>query len=181
MTDIYIKNKGYVKTFISENDKHKTNEMDWDADYDGDEAKVSLRVNDDGKKQKYKLRLDNEDLADMLNIPSVNMPLEKRLLRDFKYKRRQQKQIQRGRLPFIELDMDDSLHNEMFIPPLSPPPPHPQIEWITLEERPPQIFIRQHKVSKRQRRNKKNITHNRRTKTRSTTRSKTSKKSTTTS
>ena len=175
MTDIYIKNKGYVKTFISENDKHKTNEMDWDADYDGDEANVSLRVNDDGKKQKYKLRLDNEDLADMLNIPSVNMPLEKRLLRDFKYKRRQQKQIQRGRLPFIELDMDDSLHNEMFLSPdphLHPHPhPHPQIEWVTLEEIPPQIFIRR----------KKNKTHNRRTKSRSKTRTKSSKKSRTTS
>lgn len=159
MSDIYIKNKGYVKTFISENDKHKTNEMDWKADYDGDEANVSIHVNDDGKKQKYKLRLDNEDLADMLNIPSVNMSLEKRLLRDFKYKKQQQKQKQ---MPIIEFDMDDSLNNEMSLP--------PQIEWISLEERTPsQVFIHQHKVTKRRRRNKKNKTHNRNR--RSTTRS----------
>ena len=84
MTDTYIKNRGTMKTIIHHNNHKQIKELDWDADYDGDKANIHIDVNNGRNEKHYKLQLDNDNLADLLNIPSVNMPLEKRLLRDFK-------------------------------------------------------------------------------------------------
>jgi len=84
MLGTYIKNRGMAKTIIHNNNKNSINETKWDADYDGDVANLSLNVNTDGIKKKYHFTLDNEDLAEMLNVNSVNLPLEQRLKRDFK-------------------------------------------------------------------------------------------------
>ena len=84
MLDTYIKNKGITKTIIHNNNNTQVNKMNWDADYDGRQANISLDVNSNGKIGHYEIELDNEDLANILNIPSVDTPLEKRLTRDFK-------------------------------------------------------------------------------------------------
>jgi len=79
--NIYIKNIGKTKTLIhnSDTNKNKMNEIAWNADYDGENANIYLNTNTNGKKHKYDVKLDNEDLANILNIPSVNMPIDKRL------------------------------------------------------------------------------------------------------
>jgi hypothetical protein len=59
-------------------------EMKWDADYDGDIAKVSLDLKNNGKTKHYNIKLDNSDLAKILNIDSVDLPIDQRLKRDFK-------------------------------------------------------------------------------------------------
>jgi hypothetical protein len=84
MLDTYIKHKGIAKTIIHENNKNVVNEMEWDADYDGQVANMDLGINNNGNKQHYSFKLDNEDLASILNIPSVNQTLDMRLKHDFK-------------------------------------------------------------------------------------------------
>jgi hypothetical protein len=54
-----------------------------DINYDGNKANVVIDSNINGKRENVNLTLDNEDLAKILNIPSVNIPLDKRLQNDF--------------------------------------------------------------------------------------------------
>ena len=84
MEAAYIKNKGVTQTTIQDNHHHtKTNEIKWDADYNGKYANIKLDVADNGKKNKYRIKLDNKDLANMLNVSSVNRPIDQRLEMDF--------------------------------------------------------------------------------------------------
>ena len=84
MLDTYIKNRGSTKTIIHDNHHNNVNEMKWNANYDGDIAKVSLDLKNNGKAKHYNIKLDNSDLAKIFNIDSVNLPIDKRLKRDFK-------------------------------------------------------------------------------------------------
>ena len=84
MEATYIKNKGVTQTTIQDNHHHtQTNEIKWDADYNGKYANIKLDVADNGKKNKYRIKLDNKDLANMLNVSSVNRPIDQRLEMDF--------------------------------------------------------------------------------------------------
>jgi hypothetical protein len=83
MLNTYIKNRGITQTILHENNKNHFNQVNWDADYDGDIANISVNSNIDGKRDRFDISLDNEDLAHILNIPSVNMPIDKRLQLDF--------------------------------------------------------------------------------------------------
>lgn len=85
MLDTYIKNRGATKTIIHNNNHNDVSEVKWDADYDGDYANISLDLNQNGRTNHYDVKLDNDDLANILNIPSVNMPIHKRLNDDFNY------------------------------------------------------------------------------------------------
>jgi hypothetical protein len=83
MLDTFIKNKGITKTIIHDNNHNHVNEINWDADYDGKKAKIKIDLNEDGHKKRINFSLDNDDLANILNIPSIDLPLDKRLKRDF--------------------------------------------------------------------------------------------------
>lgn len=84
MLDTYIKNRGTTKTIIHNNNHNKINEIKWDADYDGKIANVSVDLINNGKVGHYDVKLDNKDLANILNINSVKTPIHKRLKNDFK-------------------------------------------------------------------------------------------------
>jgi hypothetical protein len=83
MLNTYIKNQGINKTIVHRNNNNHVNQINWDIDYDGDIANLSINTNTDGKRKHFELSLDNQDLANILNIPSVNMPIDKRLKMDF--------------------------------------------------------------------------------------------------
>jgi len=88
MLNTYIKNRGYTKTIIHNNSSHKkglnaVNELKWDADYDGDVANINLTSNTNGHKKHFDITLDNNDLENILSIPSVDMPIHERLQTDF--------------------------------------------------------------------------------------------------
>jgi len=85
MLNTYIKNKGVTQTIIhnSNNNQNEFNEINWDADYDGNTANISITSDTNGLRQHYDATLDNIDLDKLLNIPSVDMPLHKRLANDF--------------------------------------------------------------------------------------------------
>ena len=80
----YIKNKGITQTFFQDNHHHKkSSQIKWDANYNGKYANINVDVQNNGKKNKYRMQLNNKDLAKLLSIPSVNQPLEQRLHSDF--------------------------------------------------------------------------------------------------
>jgi len=83
MLNSYIENKGLTQTLIRNNGKNSFNQVNWNADYDGNIANLSLTSNTDGNKKYFDISLDNEDLATILNVPSIDMPLDKRLKKDF--------------------------------------------------------------------------------------------------
>jgi hypothetical protein len=83
MLNTYIKNRGTTQTLINNNSQKLFNTINWDADYDGQQANISINTDTDGNKNHYEVKLYNEDLANLLNIPSISMPIHKRLLRDF--------------------------------------------------------------------------------------------------
>ena len=85
MLNTYIKNRGTTQTIIHNNNKNHFNEINWDADYDGKLANISINYNTDGMRDRVNLTLDNDDLANILNVQSVNTPLDKRLKNDFEY------------------------------------------------------------------------------------------------
>lgn len=83
MLDTFIKSKGMAKTIIHNNNKNYYDEVNWDADYDGQKANISLDINENGIKEHVKMEMDNDELTELLNIPSENKMLDKRLYNDF--------------------------------------------------------------------------------------------------
>ena len=82
MLNTYIKNQGITKTIIHDNNRNHVNQINWDADYDGNIANISVNTNTNGKRNHFDVSLDNQDLANILNIQSVDMPIDKRLKMD---------------------------------------------------------------------------------------------------
>ena len=83
MLNTYIKNRGITQTLVNNNCQKQFNQTNWDADYDGQVANISVTSNTDGNENHFAVQLDNEDLANILGISSVNIPLHKRLEMDF--------------------------------------------------------------------------------------------------
>jgi hypothetical protein len=83
MLNTFIKNKGITKTIIHNNNRNHVNSLNWDLDYDGNIANISVNSNYNGKNNHYDVALNNNDLAHILNIDSVNRPIDQRLLHDF--------------------------------------------------------------------------------------------------
>ena len=67
------------------------NEMDWNANYDGNIANIQMEINNNGKTNNFDFQLDNNDLEEMLSIPSVNETLDKRLRNDFIHNKKKKK------------------------------------------------------------------------------------------
>jgi hypothetical protein len=84
----YIKTTGSAKAYVQRGIHRNANEVSWDVDYNGDNADIDLDIDYNGERTHYKAILSNEDLANLLNIPSVNEPLENRLQNDFLVDRR---------------------------------------------------------------------------------------------
>lgn len=93
MLETFIKNRGITKTIIHKNNQNKVNEVNWDADYDGKKANISLDLNTDGNEKHYDVQLTNDDLAKILNLNSVNKSLDERLLQDFQPQKNKLKKI----------------------------------------------------------------------------------------
>ena len=87
-TKTYIKTMGSAKAYIQRGMQRDAKEVNWDVDYNGDNADIDLDIGTNGEMTHYRAVLSNEDLANLLNIPSVNEPLENRLQNDFLVDRR---------------------------------------------------------------------------------------------
>lgn len=82
---MYIKNQGNAKTVTYKNKKKDVKQVNWNAEYDGNVANLAVNLLVNNKFRHYEATLDNKDLEEMLSIPTVHLPLEKRL-QDFKEK-----------------------------------------------------------------------------------------------
>ena len=100
-----IQNRGISQTVLLNNNKSNINEIRWNTDYDGEQAKIHIDLNENGQKDHINLTLNNEDLVELLNIPSTRQPLDVRLKNDFKTTQKQ---------PFI-IDLDKNT-NQMIVP-----------------------------------------------------------------
>ena len=87
-TKTYIKTMGSAKAYIQRGMHRDAKQVNWDVDYNGDNADIDLDIGTNGEMTHYRAVLSNEDLANLLNIPSVNEPLENRLQNDFLVDRR---------------------------------------------------------------------------------------------
>jgi len=118
MLNTYIKNRGITQTLVNNNNQKQFNQINWDADYDGQKANISVTSDTDGNKNHFDLQLDNEDLANMLNIPSVSMPIDKRLQMDFNESFRRQPQLLQIEIPdlktpYVEPESDEQTIEEL--------------------------------------------------------------------
>lgn len=80
MAKTYVKNIGMTRTFINGN----INEVDWEADYNGKNANINVYKNNNGVVETNYIKLNNNDLANILNTPSTKGLIHKRLITDFK-------------------------------------------------------------------------------------------------
>lgn len=80
---VQVFSRGMSKVMTQHNGEQHSDEINWDTDYDGKKAIVSLNINKDGQETHRDLQLTNDDIMKMFSMPSVNKPLESRLLQDF--------------------------------------------------------------------------------------------------
>jgi hypothetical protein len=80
--DIYIQNFGSTKTRIKTKNKESEREIKWLGDYNGEEAKLQLDVINDNQRKVYNIKMNNEQLSQLLGVQPVNIPLEDRLRND---------------------------------------------------------------------------------------------------
>lgn len=81
-----IKNYGFTKTIFKDNYDTLRNEIEWQGDYDGKIANIDVNINDNGNAKLLSMQLNNNDIKQLFGIQPVEVPLEKRLVRDFLYK-----------------------------------------------------------------------------------------------
>jgi hypothetical protein len=103
MLNNYIKNQGISKTTIYDNNHPSVNLTDWNAVYDGNRANISINSNSNGKQERLDISLDNEDLESILNFPSVNMSIDKRIRMDFQEPYFRPKPYSKPKPYFLEL------------------------------------------------------------------------------
>ena len=78
-----VKNRGFNETISSNNNKTNFSKIRWDANYNGNHGNMTLDISKNGRKKHIDVAFDNQDLAEILNVPAVNLSLERRLKRDF--------------------------------------------------------------------------------------------------
>ena len=84
MNDLdYMKTKGQGKIFTQTGSERHSMKASWDVDYDGQEMDVNVNIVKDGKREHIHEKLDNEDLAQLLNLPAKKRSLHDRLSQDF--------------------------------------------------------------------------------------------------
>ena len=85
MLNNYITNQGITKTIIHDNNNmnDKVNLVNWDMNYDGNMANIHVKNNMNGKCKSYDISMDNNGLEQILNMPTINIPIDKRLKNDF--------------------------------------------------------------------------------------------------
>jgi hypothetical protein len=71
---------GITKSYTKHNNKKS---IQWKGNYDGENANIDLQLIENGRKQNMKLKLDNHEIMELLNIQPIEKSLEERLINDF--------------------------------------------------------------------------------------------------
>ncbi len=80
-----IYSKGFQQSITNDGSKSKPliNEIEWNVDYKNNQGKMNVNINKNGKKNKYQVKLNKDDLENLLKMPAVNQSLDQRLVDDF--------------------------------------------------------------------------------------------------
>ena len=87
-THLFSSNQGYSNSLVKNNNRGQGDVLEkssteWNADYDGEKARIDLKMDKNGKRRHVNVELTNDDLKELLNVPAVKKPLHIRLLDDF--------------------------------------------------------------------------------------------------
>uniref|UniRef100_A0A6C0HAQ2 Uncharacterized protein n=1 Tax=viral metagenome TaxID=1070528 RepID=A0A6C0HAQ2_9ZZZZ len=80
-----IYSRGFQQSITNDGSKSKPvmNIIEWDADYKNNKGKMNVNINKNGKKNNYQVKLNKNDLENILKMPIVNESLDQRLMEDF--------------------------------------------------------------------------------------------------
>ena len=81
--NFFMKNNGFSKTIVVNNEKTNVQNIDWNTHFDGDLANINLNVQDNDKIKHYDIQLTNDEIKHIFNQPSHNDSIHNRLLNDF--------------------------------------------------------------------------------------------------
>ena len=73
---VYVQTIGTSETYVKNNNKTSESKIKWMGDYNGENAKLQVDVNNDNKRKVYNFKMNNEQLSHLLGMPSANMSLE---------------------------------------------------------------------------------------------------------
>ena len=102
MNRAFIKGHGMAKSYVyspgvhqhphschceccNHNKINEINEINWNLDYNGEHGQMDVDVQNNDHLQHHHIEFDDDDLEELLNIPTFNMPLETRLKYDFPF------------------------------------------------------------------------------------------------
>ena len=82
-----IYSKGFQESITNDttNSKQVINVIEWDTNYKKNKGTMNVNINKNGKKDKYQIDLNKNDLENLLKMPAVNQSLDQRLTNDFPF------------------------------------------------------------------------------------------------
>jgi hypothetical protein len=83
MNKVNITSVGSVETYENNKKIPKYSSFEWNGNYDGKTANIDIRIDNNGKKNKSKIQLTNDELIKMLSGPVDSSPIDERLMNDF--------------------------------------------------------------------------------------------------
>ena len=123
--NVYIKSTGFTKTQVNDD----VNSTNWTANYDGNVAKLSMNIHDNGSNEHIKMQMNNDDLMKLtnnknlmkiFNTPTVEGPIHERLRKTYLTKKRKKPIVYIVNVPASEtsrrqFQYDDPEEEEPFV------------------------------------------------------------------
>jgi hypothetical protein len=81
--DLNIVSKGHADTVISANGKKKTSKLSWDGNMKKGKGKLHIKMDNNGKKLDKTMSFTEQDLVNILSVPSVNRDIDQRLFNNY--------------------------------------------------------------------------------------------------
>jgi len=78
-----FQSQGFMKTMMMNGSIKNERDVEWNSQYDGKKADLNVMTNLNGKKEKYHIQMNNQEMEQLLSQPSVEQRLDKRLIKDF--------------------------------------------------------------------------------------------------
>ena len=76
---VYVQTIGSSETYVKNNNKKSESKIKWMGDYNGEDAKLQVDINNDNKRKVYNFKMNNEQLSHLLGMPPANMSLESQM------------------------------------------------------------------------------------------------------
>ena len=73
---VYVQTIGSSETYVKNNNKKSQSKIKWMGDYNGEDAKLQVDINNDNKHKVLNFKMNNEQLSHLLGMPPANMSLE---------------------------------------------------------------------------------------------------------